>query len=112
MSPSTRKLAVAVFAILAMVVAALAAAGQANQAGAALFKKSCAMCHGADGSGNVPMGKTLGVRDLRSADVQKQTDAQLTELIGKGKAKMPAYGEKLKPAEIKDLVAYIRGLKK
>ena len=33
--------------------------------------------------------------------------------VSKGKApKMPAYGEKLKPEEIKDLVAYIRTLAK
>lgn len=112
MSSSTKKLAVAVLAILVILVAAFAAA-QANKAGAALYKKSCAMCHGADGSGNSPMGKKLGVRDLSSADAQKETEAQLTEIISKGKGKsMPAYGEKLKSAEIKDLVAYIRELKK
>ena len=111
MSPSTKKLAVAVMAILVVLVAAFAAA-QADKEGAALYKKSCAMCHGADGSGNSPMGKKMGVRDLSSADVQKQTDAQLTAIIAKGKDKMPAYGEKMKPEEIKNLVAYIKGLKK
>jgi len=109
---STKKLAVAVFGILVIIVVALAAAAQGNQAGAALYKKDCAMCHGPDGTGSSPMGKKLGVRDLKSPEVQKQTDAQLTEVIAKGKAKMPAYGEKLKPAEIKDLVAYIHELKK
>lgn len=109
---STKKLAAAAFGIVIIIVVALAAAAQGNQAGAALYKKDCAMCHGPDGTGNSPMGKKMGVRDLKSPEVQKQTDAQLTEVITKGKAKMPAYGEKLKPAEIKDLVAYIRELKK
>ena len=85
MGSSTKKLAVAVFAILVIIVAAFAAAAQANKEGAAQYKKSCAMCHGPDGSGGTPMGKKLAVRDLRSADVQKQTDAQLTEVISKGK---------------------------
>jgi len=108
----TKKVVIAGFGILILIVVAVFAAAQGNQAGAALYKKSCAMCHGADGSGNSPMGQKMGVRDLKSADVQKQTDAQLTQMISKGKGKMPAYGEKLKAEEIKDLVAYIRELGK
>jgi mono/diheme cytochrome c family protein len=80
--------------------------------GAALFKSKCAMCHGPDGKGEVPMGKKLGARDLTSAEVQKQSDAELTEVVTKGKNKMPAYEGKLKPDEIKGLVAYIRELAK
>ncbi len=58
------------------------------------------MCHGADGKG----GK-MGTRDFGSAEVKAESDAQLTEIITKGKApKMPAYGEKLKETEIKELV--------
>jgi cytochrome c6 len=86
------------------------AAPQAD--GAALFKSRCAMCHGADGAGKTPMGEKQGVKDLKSEAVQKQTDAQLTQSVEKGKGKMPAYGEKLKPEEIKALVTYIRTLKK
>ncbi len=78
------------------------------QDAAATYKAKCAMCHGADGKG----GK-MGTRDFASADVKAESDAQLTEIITKGKPpKMPAYGEKLKEAEIKDLVAYIRTLGK
>jgi len=81
------------------------------QDAAATFKAKCAMCHGADGKGSA-MGTKMGAHDFTSADVQKQTDAQLTEIITKGKAKMPAYDGKLKDTEIKDLVAFIRGLAK
>jgi len=69
------------------------------------------MCHGPDGKGSA-MGQKLGVHDFTSADVQKETDAQLTDIITKGKGKMPGYDGKLKDTEIKDLVAYIRGLAK
>jgi cytochrome c6 len=58
------------------------------------------------------MGKKMGVRALGSAEVQKQSDAALTEVITKGKAKMPAYGGKMTPDEIKALVAHIRSLAK
>ena len=33
-------------------------------------------------------------------------------MIANGKGKMPAYGKSLKAEQIKDLVAYIRSLKK
>ena len=79
---------------------------------ATLFKTKCAVCHGADGSGNTAQGKALKVRDLRSAEVQKMTDAQMTEIISKGKNKMPALGKNFSPDQIKQLVAHIRGLAK
>jgi cytochrome c6 len=90
---------------------AIAPAARGDDA-APLFKQKCAMCHGADGKGDSSMGKTLKVRDLSSADVQKQSDADLTAIITKGKNKMPSYEGKLKPEEIKGLVAYVRSLAK
>lgn len=80
--------------------------------GAADFKAKCAMCHGATGAGDTVMGKNMKVRDLGSADVQKQTDDELTTVIGKGKAKMPAYDGKLSKEQIADVVKFIRSLKK
>ena len=80
--------------------------------GADTFKAKCAACHGPDGSGNTTMGKNLKLRDLGSADVQKQSDEELTTIITKGKAKMPAYDGKLTKDQISDVVKYIRSLKK
>jgi cytochrome c6 len=81
------------------------------QDGAALFKAKCAACHSADGSGSSAMGKQLGVSDLGSDAVQKQTDAQLTDSITNGKGtKMPAYKGKLTDDQIKGLVGYVRSL--
>lgn len=77
---------------------------------AATFKSKCAGCHGADGTGS-PMGKKLGAHDFTSADVQKLSDAELTDTITNGKNKMPSY-KSLAPDQIKGLVAYIRTLKK
>jgi len=75
---------------------------------AALYKSKCAMCHKADGSGNAAMK----VPDIRTAEVQKETDAQLIEATTNGKGKMPAQKGKLTEAQIKDLVKYIRELAK
>ena len=78
------------------------------QDAAATYKAKCAMCHGPDGKG----GK-MGTKDFASPEIKGESDAQLAEIITKGKPpKMPAYGEKLKENEIKELVTYIRGLGK
>jgi len=72
------------------------------------YKAKCAVCHGANGEGKAAM-KT---RDFASPDVQKQSDAELTEIITKGKGKMPAYDGKLSKDQIGDLVKWVRTLKK
>jgi cytochrome c6 len=77
-----------------------------------LFKGKCASCHGPDGSGKTTMGTMLKIRDLRSDDVQKQTDAELNSIIAKGKNKMPAFDAKLKKEQIEQLVGFIRQLGK
>ena len=98
--------------LLAALVLVIAAPTQA-QDGAALFKSKCAVCHAPDGSGGGAMGKQLGVTDLRSDAVQKQTDAQLNDSITNGKGtKMPAYKGKITDDQIKGLVGYIRELAK
>jgi cytochrome c6 len=80
--------------------------------GAALYKTKCAMCHGPDGAGKTPVGQKLKVRDLRSPEVQKQSDSDLAHVIGQGKDKMPAFGKTLNDEQIKLLVAQIRELGK
>lgn len=104
-----KKISILAFALLIAAPAAFAGGGPD---GAALFKTKCAMCHGPDGAGQTAMGKSLKLRDLRSADVQKQTDAELAKWIADGKGKMPAYKTKLSAEEITALVGYIRTLKK
>jgi mono/diheme cytochrome c family protein len=69
------------------------------------------MCHGADGKGDTGMGKTLKIRDLGSADVQSQSDADLAKIITDGKGKMPKYDGKLTKDQIDDVVKFIRTLK-
>jgi len=80
--------------------------------GADTFKAKCAACHGATGKGDTKMGQNLKLRDLGSADVQKQSEDELEAIISKGKGKMPAYGGKLTKEQIDDLVKFIRSLKK
>ena len=77
------------------------------------YMDKCSVCHGPDGAGQTAKGKKLKVKDLRSPDVQKLTDAQLSEVISKGKgADMAGYEKELDKATIQQVVAYIRDLAK
>ena len=98
--------------ILLLTVAALLVAPMAMGDGAAVFKAKCASCHGPDGSGLTGMGKAMKLRDLGSADVQKQSDGELTTITTDGKGKMPAYKGKISDDEIKQVIAFMRTLKK
>jgi cytochrome c6 len=104
--PAVRWL-IPLFAVL-LIMPAVGARADAE----ATYKAKCAGCHGPDGAGATAAGKAMKVRDFHSPEVQKETDAELTEIITNGKEKMPKYSDKLKDAEIKDLVGYVRTLGK
>jgi mono/diheme cytochrome c family protein len=80
--------------------------------GGATFKAKCVSCHGADGTGNTAAGKALKVPDLTGAAVQGKTDAKLYQVIAKGENKMPGYENSLGADKCKELVAYVRTLKR
>jgi mono/diheme cytochrome c family protein len=54
----------------------------------------------------------MKIRDLGSAEVQAQTNVQLTEILTNGKNKMPSYKGKLTDDQMKGLVNYVRQLAK
>ena len=96
---------------MSVIVAIVIASGAAFGADAsALWGQHCASCHGKDGSGNTAMGKKLGVKDYTKE--QGFSDAEAANVIKSGKGKMKAYKDKLSDADVKALVAYVRGLKK
>jgi cytochrome c6 len=94
------------------VAVALGAPAKADDKSAALYKQKCATCHGADGKGDTPAGKSMKARSFADPEVAKMSDDELAAAIEKGKGKMPAYGKSMKPDEIKAMVAYIRSLGK
>jgi mono/diheme cytochrome c family protein len=97
---------------MAAIVCLLSAAAQAQNEGATLFQSNCLMCHGADGKGNTPTGHALKVANLHDPAVVKMSDAELADVISKGKNNMPAFGARLTSPQIESLVAYIRVLQK
>ena len=89
----------------------LSSPAKADNTAEATYKAKCAMCHGPDGKGETSTGKMMKAGDFASPDVQKMSDADLTDTISKGKGKMPAY-KTLTPDQIKDLVGYVRAFGK
>jgi mono/diheme cytochrome c family protein len=80
--------------------------------GQKIFQEKCAKCHGKDGSGGTSYGKAVGAADLRSADVQKKSDADFYNQIQYGKKSMPPFGAILDKTQISDVIAYVRQLGK
>lgn len=89
---------------------ALVVTVQAQSNAATIYKAKCASCHSADGSADSEAGRSLHAKDLRSEEVQKRSDAELTGVITKGNGAMPSFGSKLSPEDIHKLVGYIRNL--
>ena len=103
-----KQLTIASMTMIALLIASVSFA--AAPGAADTYKSKCATCHGPDGKGQTTIGKSMKVQDLSSAEVQKQSDADLQKIVTDGKGKMPAYKTKLSVADISSLVAYIRGL--
>ncbi len=79
--------------------------------GKTLFESKCASCHGKEAKADTTMAKNMKIRDMHSAEVQKQTKEEIIKIIENGKGKMPAYKSKLTKDQITDLADFIKGLK-
>jgi mono/diheme cytochrome c family protein len=96
--------------VLAVVVSLASAVGFAQSSGEATYKAKCQMCHGATGTPSAGMAKSMGVKAVSDPDIKKLTVDQMIAAVKNGKGKMkPISG--LTDAQIKDTVAYYRGLK-
>jgi cytochrome c6 len=99
-------------AVLTLLSLSLAIPAMAQQGGDAIYKAKCAMCHGADGVGDTPVGKGMKVNSFKSDADVKASDADLAKVTKEGKGKMPAYAGKLTDDQIQEVVTYIRTLQK
>lgn len=95
-------------------IAILAPAAMAADAGKAVYDKSCASCHGPDGKGNPAMTKVFGEKELNIAtkEVAGKKDDELLKVIVDGKGKMPAAGKTLSKTDQKAVVEHVRSLAK
>jgi mono/diheme cytochrome c family protein len=78
-----------------------------------VYLNKCSICHGEDGAGKTAKGKKLKVKDIRSAEVQKMTQAQWIDAIVKGSGQdMDGFGKELGADMSKKLADYMRELAK
>ncbi len=91
----------------AIALLALAAPALANE-GADLYKARCASCHGPDGKGDVPIGKTLKVKSLVKT---KLSAVEIDKIIAEGKpgTKMAAV-KSLTPEQRKAVAGFVKAL--
>jgi mono/diheme cytochrome c family protein len=101
------------FSLLGIGLLAICAGpSKAQSAAETVYKAKCAMCHGPDGKGETPAGKSMKAVSFAAPEVAKMSDEELETVITKGKNKMPAFDGKLKKEQIEQLVEYIRALAK
>jgi predicted CXXCH cytochrome family protein len=83
------------------------------KAGQGVYDKSCKSCHGADGTANPAIVKMMkaDIKDLKGAEVQSKSDADLKKVISDGQGKMKPIAS-VTGASADDVVAYVRTLKK
>ncbi len=78
-----------------------------------VYLDKCSVCHAQDGSGNTAKGRKLKVRNVRSPEVQKLSEAELIEIVAKGKGKdMDGFGKELGSDMVKQVVTYYLSLAK
>jgi mono/diheme cytochrome c family protein len=83
---------------------------------AILYKTKCAVCHGADGLANTPMGKKQSIPSFASDKVQKSSNADIQDFIlngGKEKKASHAFaGKGITGEDATKLATYIKELGK
>jgi mono/diheme cytochrome c family protein len=74
------------------------------------FQQHCEGCHGESGEGGLVKvdNKQIKVPSLKSDHAVKHTDDQLIKLITNGEEEMPAFKDKLTPAQITEMVRFVR----
>jgi len=92
---------------------------KATPASLALGKKAytsdCAMCHGkmGAGDGDLATDMKLKLKDYRDPEALKSmTDGEIYSIITNGKGQMSGEEGRMKPAQVWDVVNYVRSLAK
>lgn len=81
--------------------------------GKRLYMNACANCHGPDGSASALRQMMPRIGDLTSAELHERlSDAELTELIARGRQQMPGFGQVFNAEQVEAIVAYTRTLKR
>jgi mono/diheme cytochrome c family protein len=112
-------LGIAVMAGAGLVLILISGTGGSSRASAMpasaqdVYLDKCSVCHAQDGSGNTAKGRKLKVKNVRSPEVQKLSEAEMIDIVAKGKGKdMDGFEKELGNDMVKQLVTYYRSLAK
>lgn len=75
--------------------------------GGKLYQSHCLNCHGANGAGEIP-----NAPDFSRGEKLLQPDNALLETIKSGRGMMPAYRGMFEDDDIRDVIAYLRTLRR
>ncbi len=93
--------------LLALMACSAAGSGADAQGpdtpGLALYKAHCTVCHGRDGN--------LGVGGAKPLAMSVLSEAEMVAVVTHGKGAMAAFGNRLSPGQVQEVVAYVRTLK-
>ncbi len=103
----------ALSAVFGVVAAGTLAAQQPVDA-AALYAKTCASCHGAQGTPSPAMAHAMaGIPDFKAASMESVPDSVLVGAITNGKGRMMAsYKSRLTTEQIAALARYVKAFSK
>ena len=81
-----------------------------------LYNRNCARCHGADGRGDTPLGRTFSAPNFTDPEWWTKNPKlshprTMRAVIVRGKGGMPAFGKKLTSSEINLLVGRMRSFR-
>ena len=78
--------------------------------GAAIYNARCKTCHGATGTPNAAMAKSMGIKPVSDPSIKALTVAQIEATVKNGKNKMkPIAG--LTDPQVKAVAEYFKSLK-
>ena len=81
-------------------------AGHAK-AGAVLFQKYCANCHNKEVGDTMPFGPP-NLHGIFAKKPPAITPKEVADIIAHGKSVMPSFSNQLEPADIDNLIAYLK----
>ncbi len=105
--------ALVVSVVFGVVVTGTLAAQQPVDA-AALYARTCASCHGPQGTPSAAMAHAMaGIPDCTAASMAEVSDSALRDVITNGKGRMmAAYKSRLTPEQIAALARYVKAFSK
>jgi len=103
------------FFFVSLAVVAVEANNNRARSAPVLYRKYCISCHGSDGRAKTSKGKFSHARDLTEAQWhQDVSDERIFNSIMNGRnvrGNMPAFSDKISPAEAESLVSFVRRMR-